>query len=265
MDALLFENADLKYLNELQPTGWDNITPAFNFYLDSAFCKAIKVVAGEKIIGIGAFIIHEGVAWLAHIIVHKDYRNKGTGGFITQYLIDHIPGKCETIYLIATDMGEPLYKKLGFVAEAGYSFFNNGSFNNATEISDNIKSFSEEYLEQILSLDKEAYGENREAHLKDYIYGSFVFVADNKVQGFYLPAFGNGLIVATGPIAGTELMKLRSKSFDTFILPSGNKPAIACLLNHNYSRFRVAKRMRLGKNRAWQPGNIYNRVSGQIG
>jgi GNAT superfamily N-acetyltransferase len=264
MKAQPFESTDLHFLKELQQPGWSDITTHFNFYLSSPFCFAIKIVADEKVVGIGAYVLHDDVAWLAHIIVHADYRNRGIGRNITQSLVDSLKGKCETIYLIATGMGEPVYKKLGFIAEADYLFFKGGNFGES-KISDNIKSYSPEYLNDIIALDKEAYGENREIHFSEYLPESFAFIEGNKVTGFYLPAFGDGLIISKSKTAGAELMKLRSNKFETFIFPSENETAIACLKSNNYSQFRVAKRMRLGKERKWKPQNIYNRVSGQIG
>ncbi|HTB06734.1 MAG TPA: GNAT family N-acetyltransferase [Bacteroidia bacterium] len=265
MNAFPFTTADLPFLNEFQQPGWGDITTHFNFYLSQPFCFAIKIVADKKIIGIGAYVLHDDVAWLAHIIVHADYRNKGTGRYITQCLVDSLKGKCETIYLIATDMGEPVYKKVGFVVEADYLFFNNGNFGKDQQISENIKPCSDNYLSEIKELDKEVYGENREMHFLEYMAESSVFIENNKVQGFYLPKFGDGLILSKNPIAGTELMKLRSKAFENFIFPSENKVAASCLLSNNYVQYRIAKRMRLGKERKWIPENIYNRVSGQIG
>jgi hypothetical protein len=265
MNLLPFERTDLDSLKELQPTGWDNITPHFNFYLNSSFCFPMKVISDDKVIGIGASILHDNVAWLAHIIVHSGYRNKGIGSFITQNLINALKSKTETIYLIATDMGEPVYKKLGFIAEADYLFFNNGSFGGDVVIADYIKPYEEEYLTKVLAIDLEVYGETRAMHIRPFLPDSFVFINNNKVEGFYLPRFSNGLIVAKNANAGTELMKLRSKAFEYFIFPSDNKPATDYLVKHNYTHFRTAKRMRLGKSRIWQPENIYNRVSGQIG
>ncbi len=265
MEVLPFTHTDLDALQELQPAGWDNITPAFNFYLGSNFCFPVKIVVNGKVIGTGVSIIHDDVAWLAHIIVHADYRNKGIGKHITQYLIDRIPVKCKTIYLIATDLGEPVYKKLGFVTETDYAFYKDGSFGTDITLSSNILPFKEEYLNQLLAIDKEASGENREMHLKEYLQGSFVLIENNKVKAYYLPEFGNGLIIGIDTVAGIELMKLRSKKYYYFILPADNKAATDCLIKHNYVHFRTAKRMILGTNRPWQPMNMYNRISGQIG
>lgn len=109
---------DLNSLPGLQPDGWQDITPSFEFYTRSSFCFPLKIISDDKIVGIGTTIIHHDVAWLAHIIVQKDYRKKGIGQLITERLVDSLkPMNCETIYLLATDLGAPVYEKAGFETE----------------------------------------------------------------------------------------------------------------------------------------------------
>ena len=63
------------------------------------------------------------MVWLAHINVQPGNRNHGLGKLITQFLVDEAQAKnCDTIYLIATDLCEPVYKKVGFETETDYLF-----------------------------------------------------------------------------------------------------------------------------------------------
>ena len=43
---------DIDELKELQPDGWPDITPKMNFYIQSPFCKPIKILSGRRIAGI---------------------------------------------------------------------------------------------------------------------------------------------------------------------------------------------------------------------
>lgn len=45
-------------LKELQPEGWPDIIPKFEFYIKSDFYFPIKATIENKIIGIGTTIIH---------------------------------------------------------------------------------------------------------------------------------------------------------------------------------------------------------------
>ena len=118
MNILTLENGDLNFIAELQPLGWQDIVPTIDFYTKSHFCLPIKVTIDKKIVAIGTAIVHNDIAWLAHIIVHPDNRNQGIGNLITKTLVENLESKrCDTIYLIATALGEPVYKKLGFETE----------------------------------------------------------------------------------------------------------------------------------------------------
>lgn len=266
MNIEIFTHADLSSLPLLQPPDWGDISIPLHFYCDSDFCFPIKVIKDNKMVGIGAAIIHGGVAWLGHIIVSPHYRNRGIGKIITQTLVDNCQSKnCETIYLIATDLGAPVYERIGFTTETNYLFFKDiapGTFVSNTK---NIVPFEEKRKEAIIDLDKKVSGEDRFLHLQEHIANSFLFIEADKLEGFYLPSFVEGHIIATTSTAGIELMKLRLMNHNHVVLPEDNLIAIDFLHQHNLRESKQAKRMILGKKRSWQPSCIYNRVAGNIG
>lgn len=266
MDIQPLQHNDLESITQLQPEGWPDISANIKFYTQSSFCFPIKVIINEQIVGIGAAIIHNDVAWLGHIIVHRDNRKQGIGKFITQTLIDIARSKyCNTIYLVATDLGEPVYKKLGFETETEYIFFKNPKPNASWLTSNAIVPFDDEHKMQITFLDKKVSGENRMMHLDGFLAGSFVYQQNDVIKGFYLPALGDGLIVADTMLAGLELMKFRLTIKDHAVFPVDNVAAITFMNENNSIEFRKAKRMRLGLTRTWQPENIYNRIGGNLG
>ena len=115
---------DLAHIPALLPPGWDTALPAIQFYTASDFCFPIKVSIDHKIVDTSTAIIHHEVAWLAHIIVHPDFRNQGIGKLITESLVKMAHAKsCDTLYLLATELGEPVYRKVGFETETEYLFF----------------------------------------------------------------------------------------------------------------------------------------------
>ena len=259
-----FQNNDKNFLTSLQPEDWQSILPSFDFYIKSAFCFPIKVVLEDIIVGIGATIIHNDVAWLAHIIVHQDYRNKGIGQEITRHSINTAQtAKCKTIYLIATDLGYPVYNKIGFETETEYLFFKDVIINEATL--KNITPFNNGFKEQVINIDREVSGENRVIHIDEHFSNAYVYQIKNKVEGYYLPTFGDGLIIAKTASAGIQLMKLRFEENKTAAIPIGNCTAVDFLHKNNFCEFKKANRMRLGIKRNWQPTNIYNRISGSLG
>ncbi len=97
---------DLDQLKSLQPEGWPDITDEFEFYIRSDFCHPIKIRLYGKIVGIGVSIAFEKSAWLAHIIVDPNYRNRGLGYEIVNELIKNLreTRPIETFMLIATEI-----------------------------------------------------------------------------------------------------------------------------------------------------------------
>jgi len=266
MSFLPLTLSDLDAIKELQPEGWTDIVPHNKYFIESPYCYPIKVVVNNKLAGIATYIMHADTVWLAHIIIHKDYRGQGLGTAITQELISKIDRKrFKTIYLIATELGEPVYKKLGFVAENEYVFFKDGQPDKNILVSPSIIPFEEKYRQQLLNLDKDVSGEDRQNKLNETIDSSMLYVQNGHVLGLYSPTLGEGMIIAADNNAGIELMKLRLTTKENAVVPTENKAAVDILLKNKFIEVRKAKRMLLGERRAWKPELLFNRVNGQIG
>ena len=266
MDIQTLEHKDIVLLTDLQPTGWPDIIPIFDFYTKASFSFPIKVTIDNKIIGIGTTIIHNDIAWLAHIIVHPNKRNKGIGQLITQTLVDSLQSKnCDTIYLIATDLGAPVYKKIGFEIETEYLFFKDIKIDTNQLVSENIIPITDHFKEQIAIIDRQVSGEDRMFHIQQHLTRGYVYRQDKVIEGYYLPTFGEGLILANSTSAGLELMKMRLRTKEIAVFPADNYSAKEYLEQNNYKEFKTSKRMRLGTKKKWQPANIYNRIGGNLG
>jgi GNAT superfamily N-acetyltransferase len=258
--------SDLALAARLQPEGWPDIMPYLAFYTQNTFCHPLKATDGDLIVGTGTAIIHADTAWLGHIIVHADSRNKGIGQLVTRALIDqaHAMG-ITTIYLIATDMGEPVYQKAGFETEAEYLFFKDIEPDPIWAIAKNIAPITDDIKKQVTELDRHVSGEDRLLNIEQYLDNGYVYIQGGSVTGFYLPAWGEGHIIAGTSEAGQELMKLRFQAKNNASFPADNTVAAGFLQQHGYQPFKTAKRMRLGPARTWQAGNIYNRIGGNLG
>jgi len=257
---------DLIFIAEILPPGWDTAFPSIQFYTASAFCFPIKVTIDHKLVGIGTAIIHNDVAWLAHIIVHPGHRNQGIGKLITESLIEIAHAKnCTTLYLLATELGEPVYRKLVFEAEAEYLFFKGDKPVGPGTHDEHIIPYSSDYERQVARLDREVSGEDRMFHLGQHLSGGFVYVVEDTLEGYYAPNMGDGLIIATTSEAGQALMRLRLTTKDFAVFPADNTQASAFIQRFPFTEIRRQKRMRLGPKRNWEPANIYNRIGGNLG
>jgi GNAT superfamily N-acetyltransferase len=265
MEIQPFTHTDLNVISNLQPEGWGDIMPAFVQYCNYPFCHPIKIVIDTTVVGLSSTIIHHDVAWLGHIIVHPEQRGKGIGQLISQTLIDIARQHyCETIFLIATDLGAPVYEKAGFITETEYLFFKDIHVEKDTIQAQNIFPYKEIFKDQVAAIDKFVSAEERMFRLEEYLNNGFVYCNNNIAEGFYLPGFGEGLIIAATAAAGIELMKLHLQTADKLVFPKDNVAALNFLTETGYTPFRSAKRMRLGKSRPVQLQHIYNRIAVNI-
>ena len=257
---------DVPQLGDLRPEGWYDLRPVFKFYTETNYCFPLKASVANRIVGVGAMILHHEVGWLAHIVVHRDFRNRGIGRQLVETLVSCAEAHtCETVMLLATDLGEPVYKKVGFETEGTYQFFENVKSDPGWEKSGLIKPYQEEHKSQVALLDLVGAGENRFFRFEEHLATGHVFENEGKVKGFYLPDFGDGLIISSEEQAGIALMKYRLQHSDQVAFPDTNLTALQFMRDNNYEAFKTAKRMWLGKKRKPVLSQIYNRVAGAIG
>lgn len=258
---------DLDAIGKLQPEGWSAIVPSFQFYLENSFCLPMKAEIDGKIAGIGAIIFFERTAWIAHLIVAKEHRGKGMGRQIMEALIQTAGQKSvKTISLIATEMGLPLYQKLGFRLISNYQEFEKSEKFKSITVSEKVIPFTGEFAEQLFELDKKLSSENRKELLKQKFSGSFLYADDqSNISGYYLPSLGEGLICAKSEEAGIELLKLKINTSEKLNLPSENKKAIAFLESVGFQQGTFRQRMSLGTPLAWSAQTLFSRIAGKLG
>ena len=260
-----FASEDVERIGKLQPETWPDIKPIFAYYIKSTFCHPIKLEIDHDIVGVGAAISYEKTGWLAHIIVSDGYRNQGIGGFIVDELCRYLKALGhETILLIATELGYPVYKKAGFEEETKYLYLKSDKPLHF-ETSNNILPITPEYFPEISKLDRKATGEGRQALLADYWHEGFIYLGKQGMRGFYLPNFVEGQVLAEDPEAGIELLKLRCAYTQRAALPADNEAALRFYRENGYEVVLKATRMVLGRKIAWRPDKIFNRIGGNFG
>lgn len=266
MKTEAIKNSDIDLLRQLQPETWTDIRPYFYFYSASDFCQPLKISEGGKIIAIGTNIQHQDSAWLAHIVVHPEHRNNGLGKEIATALINSLDRKkFKTIYLDATDMGYPVYKKLGFETDTEYIHLTGLHTNQYLSDPAAIVPFQNQHKDELLALDKNISAEDRIKVLEPHLKFALVYLSDGHVQGAYFPSLLDGFVLANTALAGTELMKIRMRNKPTARFPSENQACVDFLIANGYNVTGSSTRMVLGERRDWNGKGIFHRISGGLG
>ena len=262
------KESDIRGLNKLPPSDWSYDYEGFlTSYLADDFFYAFVMIQDEKIIGTGNVFLKGMVGWLANIIVDGNYRRKGLGFEMTKYLVDFLAIKgCETQLLLATELGEPVYSKVGFRKITDYQCFDTMVAYDFISPS-SIRKFEYSEFEKVCQLDEKANGENRAHLINKYFETGLGYFDDNEeMLGFYLPDFAQGLVISGNKKVGNELLKLKhSEKGKRTLLPVENSDGIKFLENMGVKKGHNCARMILGKENNWNPKYIFSYGGGYCG
>ena len=261
--------SEIHQLQNFPPDDWKLDLPRlFSFHFGHPYFYPTIAEVDGKIVGCGIGIIHGSVSWLGTIIVRPEYRRQGIGQKITSNLIDYGQRKgCTSHLLTSSEMGEPIYRRLGFEINSTYVFFKRESIILTRHIS-NVREMRQEDFLAVKELDREVTGENRYQFIERFLSTGWIYTTSTSAEmtGFYLPDFGGGLIIALNAEAGLELMKLRlNRGKTTAVVPAANTMARDFLTSEGFKEYRTSPRMFMGEKVNWQPAMIYNRPTGYCG
>lgn len=255
---------DIERIKSLQPLDWPDIGQTYSYYINNSFCHPVKLERYNDLLAVGCLICFEYSAWLGQIIVSESFRNQGWGGYITQTLVDMAPSKIQCISLLATSIGEPMYRKLGFKPQGNYTFYRKDE--TLPEIvSSRIIKLDHRFWDELLDLDLKVSGENRSSLIKQFLDNAWGIVDRNELLAFYLPGLGEGLIISKETKAGLELMQFKLATQNRNVIPDQNTPAMDFLIQRGYEAYRHAARMVKGVPFDFQPDKIYSRIGGNLG
>ena len=262
-----FETRFLDQLEKLPPESWQS--NAYNLFMYNEWqpwFHPCQVVDGQKLAGFGMLFHFNDVAWLGWIVVDKKYRGNGIGKSISEHLVKE--GKklgADKLILTATEMGYPIYQKLGFETTSYYHFLTVPANYRPVFEKSKIRQSTKTDLTTIGQLDFQATGEDRTALLENHLENTFVYVGA-KVEGFFIDSLGDGFIVASNAVAGESLMNFRiNKKKKKVVIPEENKNLIEQLIFKGFIETAKIPRMVLGSEPNWNPVMIYNRGTGYCG
>ncbi len=262
-----FNSRFLDQLNNLPPKEWQS--NAYKLFIHNEWQPwffPYQAVIDSKLVGFGMAFIFNEFAWLGWILVHKKHRNKGIGKEITKFIISESRKKgVENFILTATDMGLPIYTKLGFEIKTNYKFLNPPEKIITAINKEDIRLAVKNDLPTIFQIDSLATGENRKPLIESYIDEIWIHI-NSQIDGFFIPSLGNGFIAATDPKAGIALLDLKLKKGKTsIVVPENNITAIEFLLSKGFTEGVIVPRLGLGKEPSWNPEMIFNRAAGYCG
>ncbi len=258
---------DIINILPLVPEEWHfNSTEFFHAHYLNPYFYSLLLCDNHDIIGHGNVVINGGTAWIGNILVHSEHRKKGYGTMITDQLIEYAGKKGATAFmLIATELGRPVYEKIGFQVTSSYVFFSR-DHDSKQHIASSVRRLEETDHIQLASLDTHVTGEDRDQFLRQFIPSAYCINVRDHLEGVYYRTLGNGQILARSALAGLSLLSLKiMEGAESLVIPEENALACEFVKNNGFVETKRAPRMHLGEPRPWHPECVFNRGAGYCG
>jgi GNAT superfamily N-acetyltransferase len=245
--------------DELEPAiaairdgGWGDRTAELGFYSRSAAMTVLVAKESRTIVGTTVVSSSAGVGWIGLVFVAPSMRGRGLGSTLTRAGLAALR-ESRTVLLAASEMGRPIYERLGFEVEGRYAIMRGPT---ADAFHHSAPAIRADDLDRILRLDRDATGEDR-AHLLEALPRGWV-----AERGFALrPPWGYGPVIAEDVSSGEALIDaVRANAAGselTLRVPSANAAAMQYLVSRGFVEVGALPRMRLGDPVAWRPEMIW--------
>jgi predicted N-acetyltransferase YhbS len=205
---------------------------------------------GGKVIATGASIGFGSTAWIGAIAVRPEARGERLGDRMTEAAIEAV-GERDTLLLLASPAGRPIYERMGFEPEGAFRVFTGPPTPAHAKPAerDDVRAATEADHSGIRALDVIGTGEDRTAAIDSALDGALV--ADGGVA--LRPPYGARPIIATDANAGRALLDAVIEPGIRLAAPQANLPAVQALLDHGCEERQGVERMRRGARVVWNP------------
>jgi predicted N-acetyltransferase YhbS len=195
--------------------------------------------------------------WIGALGVLPDARRRGVGEALTRAACERLRERgAETVLLFATDMGRPLYERLGFESEDTVTAWRGTAGAARSDVT--LRVLREEDRSALRDVDRSATGEDR-APVLDALMPLSGLIAERRgvPAGWAVTSpWGAGVAVcAADENAGVALIAAATAGpgSSTIVVPDANAAAADALSHWGFSPTSAGARMRLGPAVAWRP------------
>jgi predicted N-acetyltransferase YhbS len=197
------------------------------------------------LLGTAAYVSFRRTGWLGGVAVDSSARGSGLGTALTLAALEAL-GPHETVLLLASDAGRPIYERMGFEREGRYRVFM--SPDDAVPVG----SFGPLDGEAVLALDARVTGETRTLAIDAVVDGV------TSAGGVALrPPWGARPILAPDPGEGAELLAAVLEPGLRLAVPEANVAAADAMLALGCVEREGVLRMRRGPAVAWRPTELW--------
>ncbi|HEV2401053.1 MAG TPA: GNAT family N-acetyltransferase [Candidatus Sulfotelmatobacter sp.] len=263
----LLRAADLAAAVELSTiAGWNQTADDWSMLMELAPEGCFGIEADGALVATTTLLCYgKRLAWIGMVLTKPNYRGRGFARALVTHALEAADAMgVKTVKLDATDQGQPLYQRLGFVAEGTIERWSRAASAKPLIVT------GEFHSTQILESDFAAFGVDRTAVLEELAKRSQVFTGTNA----YLFARSGrttaylGPCVAKDPGSAHALIKRTvassSNGWSWDLLPQ-NPNAVALASELGFTRQRVLTRMRRGESLGVRDDMVYAIAGFELG
>ena len=259
---------------------------ALDFYLTSPGGGIVVACEQDRVTGAAYSVSFGRTGWLGNVAVDPGARGRGIGTAVSAAAIDRLrQAGTVTVLLTATDLGRPVYQRLGF-ADDGIRYgiwLRDPPHGGPVGARVSRQRLAQVHqlgaagagsggagpdVDAVLRLDAGATGEDRGAYLRS-LAGRARVTAEASVTGYRIPLpWGGGPVVAFSPEAARALVldMVRADADPSLSFPEPNAAAASLAAALGFRQVRQVTRMRLGPPvSGFRPDRIFNAFSLAVG
>lgn len=216
----------------------------------------------RRIVGAACCASFGTSGWIGALGVLPRARGRGTGAALTEACVEWLRARgAETVLLHATDLGRPVYERVGFVAEGRSRAWRGGPSH--VPPANGLRALRPADRDAIRALDTAVTGEQR-APVLDAIapLSGLAAERDGTLRGYSLSSpWGAGpAVLADDAELGIELLSAARGATQgpaILTLPDDNVAGVAALERWGFRSVNHAERMRLGPPLDWHPEQLF--------
>jgi GNAT superfamily N-acetyltransferase len=230
------------------------IRKAYGPQSGGSFLRWLVSAGVGPIVLVGDVAVAAGVAlgtcgWIGGVGVAPAARRQGLGRLVTEAVIAELRGAgCETMLLLASNLGYGVYERIGFEPEGDYVVGQRPGEPPAAP------PLGPDQLERAVELDRWANGTDRALLLSHAQAG----IVRDGAFGLVTP-WRDRPVIAREPAQGVEILDTLRPARVT--VPAANEPAVTWLGRNGYTVDMRTPRMRLGPPVPWRPEAIFGAIS----
>ncbi|HUY24285.1 MAG TPA: GNAT family N-acetyltransferase [Candidatus Saccharimonadales bacterium] len=251
--------------------------PTFSFYADEPHCQVLVAKdASDAVVWTAVAAQHGEVGWLGNIFVTPELRNQGIGEKLTRQAIQRLRDRgCITIRLVATQLGLPLYRRMGFREENEYHELQGTGLGRQSTLPRGARPLLASDVDEAIKFDGMLLGEDR-GHLIRRLWpqGWCLTGSDGEIDGLVIPTPWGGVYALLQPQAAPDqgvgflglIRSIVGASSELLIYPSSENATARRLLKEvGFTELRTMPRMVLGVARPWAAAGLWSIFSPALG